>query len=156
MKRIRIMTLFLGAIMLLSVTAVAQHTPADFRIAAGVSLKSGVFHQSLEIGGTNNVNTWALVGDTYNDENDERQYYAGIKYLHQVPIGGVAYFVLGGEGKVHLDSDKQLVLEPLSGIQLNFGKNIGLLGSVSTQIRDGDRLFNPINLGAGVQLVFRL
>jgi hypothetical protein len=127
----------------------------DFRIAGGVSLKQGLTHGTLELGSTDNVNTWGLVGETF-ETNDNREYFVGVKYLHQTAIGNAAHFVLGGAAKIHVDSDKALLFEPETGVLLNLSPTVGVLGSISYPIADNSNLFRPVQLSGNLQLVLKL
>ncbi len=150
--------LILSLMLVLSLLFVnAQKTENKLRVAGGVSLYQGETHEHFELGSTNGVNTWAVVGETFdNDAYDDRQWYAGIKYLHQTPIGGTADFVVGGEALIHLTNEKDIMFKPIAGIQLNLGKNVGVLGTIAVPIADNTTPFKPITLQAGAGIVLKL
>lgn len=148
--------LLLGFLLLALTTFVNAQQQNKLRIAGGVSLVSGDVHQHFELGSTNGINTWALSTETFDQDDDNRQWYTGVKYLHQTQIGGTADFVLGGEALIHMNKDKDMIFKPIAGVQLNLGQKVGILGTMSVPIADNSSPFNPITLQGGLGLVLRL
>ncbi len=141
----------------------ASAQKADIRVAVGANILDNDVFATLELGGTNGKHSYGVVVESNDPEGtfagsryDERQYFAGFKYLHATSVGQTANFVLGATALMHLASDHDIRFRPEAGVQINFGQNVGVLGTIGFPIVENQNgLFQPVRLQAGAQLVFR-
>lgn len=156
----KLLILLVSILTLATVPSVVKAQKATPRIAVGASVLDNDVYASLAIGGTTGKNSYGVIGETFNPNGtftgfSGRQYSVGLDYLHAVPVGQAADFVVGATGLVHLGEKHELTFRPETGVQFNFGK-VGLLTTVGFPIRQNQvGLFNPIRIQGGVQAVIR-
>jgi hypothetical protein len=119
-----------------------------------VATQNAVFSQGLEVGAITGKDRVSLVGQTFEQEDQARQYYAGIKYGRALFQGDVLSFYATGAALTHIDRKFELSIEPGAELNLHLGKNVALVGAMSAPLYQGETPFKSLNLkgAAGVQL----
>ncbi len=121
-----------------------------------VATQNAVFSQGLEIGFQTGKDRAAIIGQTFNGTNDDRQYFAGFKYGRVLHQGSVLDVVLTAAALAHVDHDIALSLEPGAEANLKFGEHFALVGGVTSPLYQGQTPFKSLNLkgAAGLKITF--
>lgn len=144
--------LLLILIVTFGIGAVASAQKAQVLIQPTVATQNAVFSQGLELGFQTGKDRASIVGQTFNDANDNREYFAGFKYGRALHQGKVLSFFVTGTALAHIDNDIALSIEPGTEANLHLGQNFALVGSVTAPLYQGETPFKSLNLKGAVGL----
>lgn len=144
----------LAALFTISLAAGAQTQEPKAFVQATVATQSGQFSQGLEIGAQTGKNRASIVGETF-EAADSRQYFAGIKYARAVFQGRTLDFLLTGQALAHIDDSVALSVAPGAELDFHLGKNLSLVGAISSPLYQDQAPFNSLNLKGSVGLQVR-
>lgn len=137
-------------------TAVSAQSDTKFFYQPGVSVQNKVFTQEFKMGlQFDNKHQFAVTGETYNvnNQNGNRQYWAGLEYGRMFEGGGKNSVVALAAGKIQLNSKTYNVLvEPGIGYNMYVSENFSIQPSVSTQFGEGSTIGKNVPLKAGIGL----
>lgn len=147
--------LFILLIATLGFGALKAQTGSPF-VQAKVSTFNGQLSEGLEIGGIKGKNRVSITGETQQVGDQARDFFAGVKYARSIETGQFLDFLLTGEAKVALERGAALSVEPGVGVDVHLGKNVSLIGGVSSPLFQNEAPFKSLNLkgGAGLQVRF--
>lgn len=148
----KILVLLIAA---LSFGAVKAQTGHPF-VQAKVSTFNGLVSEGVEIGGVKGKNRVSITAESFDSTGSARKYFGGVKYARAIETGQFLDFLLSGEAKVALAQGAALSVEPGVGVDIHLGKNVSLIGGVSSPLFQNEAPFRSLNLkgSAGLQVKF--
>lgn len=153
--------MILTAIMALTVGTVVNAqvfkgtTPfAQVGVSSGIAK---VINLDAEVGAQAGNNRVSVVGQTFDsNENVDRRYLVGIKYLRLIPIFANLQGTASLTGKTRTDNTALYVIEPGVGLNANFSNGLSLVAGVSTPISQASSFRNRTTLAGNLGLKFNL
>lgn len=147
----------LSILALLVLVTVGANAQAN-HVAVGLLVSNNEAVENFEIGKNFTKNTIALVGQSYKvNSKTDRNWSAGIKYYRTFTNTTPLAFQLSGAVQMNLSGPiRDISFKPGVGVMYKITKNVALQANVATSLKENTKVFNPLNLESGIQVILSL
>ena len=125
-----------------------SHAQGRAYIQGTVATQSGLFSQGLEIGALKDKDRVGIVGETYERNYADRQYFVGLKYARALQQGEVIDFFVTGQALAHIQREVALSVEPGAELNVKLGHSgVAFVAAISSPLYQDEKPF-----GSGLNL----